>query len=286
MRSTAKQKPRRRVSFQGEPGAFSEEAIFKLLGESVEPHPCNTFEAAFDSLEEGVVQQALVPLENSLAGSIHRTYDLLLEKNFHIVAEVIIPVVHNLIACPGVTLDQIKTVQSHPVALSQCLNFFREYPFIQCKTAEDTAGSVREVLQKNDPSVAAIAGTRAAKLYGGFILLEHLEDDPENYTRFVLLSHSPDESTNANKLSLVVKLKHHPGALHGALGIFAQRNINLCKIESRPLRGSPWQYSFYLDVEGRRAEGRMDDALRGLAELAEELRVLGWYRSANSASTD
>jgi prephenate dehydratase len=255
-----------------------------LLGESAEPHPCNTFEAAFDSLQEGVVQQALVPLENSLAGSIHRTYDLLLEKNFHIVAEVIIPVVHNLIACPGVTLDQIKTVQSHPVALSQCLNFFREYPFIQCKTAEDTAGSVREVLQKNDPSVAAIAGTRAAKLYGGSILLEHLEDDPENYTRFVLLSHSPDESANANKLSLVVKLKHHPGALHGALGIFAQRNINLCKIESRPLRGSPWEYSFYLDVEGRRAEGRMDESLRALAELAEELRVLGWYRSANSAS--
>lgn len=272
-----------RVSFQGERGAFSEEAVFVLLGKSAEPCPCPTFESAFAALEKGDVDYALVPLENTLAGSIHRTYDLLLDSKFHIVGEVIIPVVHNLIGYPGATLANVKVVQSHPVALFQCLQFFENHPGIQRKTAEDTAGSVREVMERGDPTVAAIAGRRAAELYGGSILLEHLEDDPENYTRFVLLSSSPSQPAGANKLSLAVKVKHQPGALHSALGIFADRKINLCKIESRPLKGSPWQYSFYLDLEVS-SKAQMNDALDQLRETAADLRVLGWYKSAASSS--
>jgi prephenate dehydratase len=272
-----------RVSFQGERGAFSEEAVFVLLGKSAEPCPCPTFESAFAALEKEDVDYALVPLENTLAGSIHRTYDLLLDSKFHIVGEVIIPVVHNLIGCPGATLANVKVVQSHPVALFQCLQFFENHPGIQRKTAEDTAGSVREVMERGDPTVAAIAGRRAAELYGGSILLEHLEDDPENYTRFVLLSSAPNQPEGANKLSLAVKVKHQPGALHSALGIFADRKINLCKIESRPLKGSPWQYSFYLDLEVS-SKAQMNDALDQLRETAADLRVLGWYKSAASSS--
>ena len=136
-----------RVSFQGERGAFSEEAVFVLLGNGAEPCPCPTFESAFAALEKAEVDYALVPLENTLAGSIHRTYDLLLDSKFHIVGEVIIPVVHNLIGCPGATLENVKIVQSHPVALFQCLQFFEKHPRIQRKTAEDTAGSVREVIE-------------------------------------------------------------------------------------------------------------------------------------------
>lgn len=272
-----------RVSFQGERGAFSEEAVFVLLGKGAEPCPCPTFESAFAALEKADVDHALVPLENTLAGSIHRTYDLLLDSKFHIVGEVIIPVVHNLIGCPGATLENVKIVQSHPVALFQCFQFFEKHPRIQRKTAEDTAGSVREVMEREDPTVAAIAGRRAAELYGASILLEHLEDDPENYTRFVLLSSSPSQPAGANKLSLAVKVKHQPGALHSALGIFADRKINLCKIESRPLKGSPWQYSFYLDLEVN-SESQMDDALDQLRQTAADLRVLGWYKSAASSS--
>lgn len=255
--------------------------MFVLLGKNADPRPCTTFETAFAALEKGNVDYALVPLENTLAGSIHRTYDLLLDSKFHIVGEVIIPVVHNLIGYPGATLGNVKVVQSHPVALFQCLHFFEKHPSVQRKTAEDTAGSVREVMERGDPTVAAIAGRRAAELYGGSILLEHLEDDPENYTRFVLLSPSPNQPAGANKLSLAVKVKHQPGALHSALGIFANRKINLCKIESRPLKGSPWQYSFYLDLEVN-TESQMKDALSELQDAAADLRVLGWYKSAGN----
>src|SRR6202050_2519656 len=272
-----------RVAFQGERGAFSEEAVFTLLGASAKPSPSATFESTFAALDGRRVDYALVPLENTLAGSIHRTYDLLLESKFHIIAEVIIPVVHNLIGCRGATLADVKIVQSHPVALSQCLRFFEQHPDIHRRNAEDTAGSVREVLEKGDPTVAAIAARRAAELYGGSILLEHLEDDPENYTRFVLLSPEPNETPDANKLSLATKLKHHTGALHSGLGIFAKHKVNLSKIESRPLKGSPWEYRFYLDLEVGTAT-LMREVLREFQGLADETRVLGWYRAAQSPS--
>jgi prephenate dehydratase len=273
-----------RVAFQGERGAFSEEAIVALLGENVRLVPCDTFEALFAAIPARIADLALAPLENTLAGSVHQSYDLLLESSLLIVNEVIIPIAHNLIGCPGATLSGIREVQSHPVALAQCLGFFVQHPEIQRVVAGDTAGSVREVIERGDPKVAAIAGRRAAEIYGGAILKEHLEDHRENYTRFVLLSGEPRVSPVANKLSLVVRVKHQPGALYAALGALANREINLLKIESRPLKGSPWQYSFYLDIEGSVADAHVAAALDELRANAEKLRILGCYPAARRAS--
>jgi len=273
-----------RVAFQGERGAFSEEAIVSLLGENVRLVPCDTFEGLFAAIPAGIADLALAPLENTLAGSVHQSYDLLLEGSLLIVNEVAIPIAHNLIGCPGTSLAQIREVQSHPVALAQCLGFFVQNPGIQRVVAGDTAGSVREVIERGDPKVAAIAGRRAAEIYGGTVLKEHLEDHRENYTRFVLLSDEPRVSPVANKLSLVVKLKHQPGALHSALGTFGNREINLLKIESRPLKGSPWHYSFYLDIEGSVADAHVAAALDELRVNAEKLRILGCYPAAKRVS--
>src|ERR1019366_3715824 len=183
-----KKKPR--VAFQGERGAFSEEAAVKLLGEQIELVPRPTFEAMFATIEEGAADFVLAPVENSLYGSVYQCYDLLLESKLTILAEVVVPIVHNLIGPPGATFEQVRIVQSHPVALAQCTRFFEQHPAIERAVAEDTGGSVREVVSAADPSRAAIASRRAAKIYGGLILKSHLEDHPENYTRFLLLSRS------------------------------------------------------------------------------------------------
>lgn len=269
-----------RVAFQGERGAFSEEAAIKLLGEEIVLVPRPTFEAAFNAIRDGVADYVLAPIENSLAGSIHRSFDLLVESRLNIIGEVIIPIVHNLIGVPGATLEDIAVVESHPVALAQCERFFSARPTLQRIATEDTAGSVRSVVRAGDRTRAAIAGRRAAAIYGGAILLEHLEDNPENYTRFLLLSASPSVPENADKLSLVFQLGDRPGALYHALEPFARRNLNLLKIESRPVHGRPWQWRFYLDLQ---ASIRDPEAAAALAELekgAIELRILGSYPSA------
>ncbi len=271
-----------RIAFQGERGAFSEEAVIKLAGGKVQLVPRPTFESLFSAIPENSADFALAPLENSLAGSVHQSYDLLLESSLHIIAEVTIPIAHCLIGCPGAKLDAIRVVQSHPVALAQCLGFFVQHPEIQPIASNDTAGSVRQILEKGDASVAAIAGRRAAEYYGGSILLENLQDHPENYTRFVLLSANPETKENANKISLVVRVKHQPGALYSALGVFAGRGISLLKIESRPLKGSPWHYNFYLDIEGSTAEQKIAEALADLRDRAEQFRLLGCYPAAQT----
>ncbi|CDM65582.1 prephenate dehydratase [Pyrinomonas methylaliphatogenes] len=269
-----------RVAFQGERGAFSEEAAIKLLGEEIELVPRPTFEALFTSIDEGASDYILAPIENSLAGSVHRTYDLLLERTLHIIAETIIPIAHHLIGCPQASFDDVRVVESHPVALAQCERFFAAHPHIKRVVAEDTAGSVRRVIERGDPAYAAIAGERAARVYGGRILREHLEDHHENYTRFVLLSSEPRVVADGDKLSLVVRLKHRPGALYYALEPFARRAINLLKIESRPVAGQPWQYRFYLDLQAKMGDPELDAALAQLRERADEVRFLGCYRSA------
>src|SRR6185437_6963949 len=190
----------------------------------------------------------LAPVENSLAGSVYRCYDLLLGSTLIIIAEVILPIAHTLIGIPGATLDQIRRVQSHPVALAQCTRFLEEHPQITRVVAEDTGGSVREIVNAGDPSRAAIASRRAAEIYGGSVLKTRLEDHRENYTRFLLLSRPATVPNGADKISLVAFLLHQPGALFKALEPIARRNINLVKIESRPLVGHPWEYCFYLDL--------------------------------------
>jgi len=271
---------RMRVAFQGERGAFSEEAAIKLLGEEIRLVPRPTFEALFSAVGEGVADRALAPMENSLAGSVARSYDLLLESELLIEAEVIIPISHTLIGCPAATLDAVRVVESHPVALAQCERFFAAHPRIERIATDDTAASVRRVVERGDPARAAIASRRAAALYEGQILAEHLEDDPENYTRFVLLTPSPVVSGDADKVSLAIQLKHQPGALYHALEPFARRGINLLKIESRPVKGRPWQYHIYLDLKTSPDSRETDDGLAELQAHAEEVRLLGHYVSA------
>lgn len=269
-----------RVAFQGERGAFSEEAAVKLLGEKIQLVPRPTFEALFAAVDEGAADYALAPIENSLVGSVHRSYDLLLESTLRIAAEIILPITHHLIAPPGASFEGIEVVESHPVALAQCERFFGEHPWLKRMASEDTAGSVREVVRRGDPRRAAIAGKRAAEIYGGAILREHLEDDCENYTRFLLLARSPSLPERANKLSLVVQLAHRPGSLYRALEPFARRDINLLKIESRPVKGRPWQYRFYLDLCASTRDSEVAAALAELQERAEEVRHLGCYVAA------
>jgi prephenate dehydratase len=273
-----------RVAFQGEPGAFSEAAAIQLLGDAISTVPRATFDAAFRSIDEGAADALLAPVENTLAGSVVRVYDLLLQSRLAIVAETILPIEHHLIACPGATLQGIRSVASHPMALAQCERFFSTHPDLKRVPAEDTAGSVREVLFLGDKSCAAIAGRRAAEHYHGVILAESIQDNAENFTRFVLLV--PEQqaaawvSPLARKLSLAMRLAHRPGALLASLQPFTKHSVNLLKIESRPIHGRPWEYQFFIDVECDDA-GRLEQALSEARGATSDLRVLGRYVAAS-----
>lgn len=266
-----------RVAFLGERGTFSEEAAKKLLGENCTTVSRPTFEELFTAIDDKSADYILVPFENSLVGSVHRCHDLLLESSLGIAAEIILPISHFLIGCPGSSLESIEIVESHPVALSQCERFFAAHPHIKRVATNDTAGSVRRVVENGDRTRAAIAGRRAADIYGGMILKEHVEDHAENYTRFILLTGDPDVSARGNKISLVISLAHRPGALHDALRPFVRRGINLLKIESRPVKESPWQYNFYLDLQAPANESELRGALEEIREQAGEVRFLGRY---------
>ena len=238
-------------------------------------------------MRDGEVDAAALPIENTLAGSVHENYDLLMKFDFEITAETSVRIVHNLIAPPGVSFSQIRTVYSHPVALNQCLDFFSRHPRIERMPFYDTAGSAKMIMEDRPAGGAAIASGIAAQIYGGRILKQGIEDDQQNFTRFFLLEPSgakPRESREERrrpwKTSLVFSTGNVPGALFRALSALALRDLDLAKIESRPLRGKPWEYFFYLDLLGHREEPRVQKALGHLAEVADFLRVLGSYRAA------
>jgi prephenate dehydratase len=269
------------VAFQGERGSFSEEAAYKLLGRRIRVKPCETFEAIFDSVVSGKARYCLAPIENTLAGSVHENYDLLLSNDLHIVGEVSLRIVHNLIAPPGTALRDVTQVYSHPVALAQCGEFFKRHPKIERIPFYDTAGAVKMLAERRLPGAAAIASRIAAEIYRARILATHLEDHRENYTRFLLLSKRPQVAAKANKVSIVFSTRNAPGALFKCLSVFALRDIDLTKLESRPLRGRPFEYFFYLDFLGHLKEERCRNALSHLGEVTNFLRVLGCYeRSA------
>jgi prephenate dehydratase len=279
-----KDKPKMRVAFQGEPGAFSEEAALQLLGPAITPVPRPTFDSAFRAIDEDLADALLAPVENSLAGSVVRVYDLLLGSNLGIVAEIILPIQHRLIGCPGASLDSIRSVASHPMALAQCEGFFLAHPAIKRVPAEDTAGSVREVLARGDKASAAIAGRRAAEHYGGVILADDIQDNAENFTRFVLLrpaNETQPPPPDARKMSIAMRLAHRPGALLAALEPFSRLGVNLQKIESRPIHGRPWEYQFFLDVEAD-SSARLESALAEVRKATSDLRVLGLYPAART----
>lgn len=269
-----------RVGFQGEHGAFSEEAARILLG-NIELLPCRTFETLFESIEKGKADCILAPVENTLAGTVHRCYELLLESCLRVIGEVVIPIRHQLIGCNGSTLETIRTVESHPVALAQCENFFTENRHLERIATDDTAASIRHVVESKDKTIAAIGSKRASEIYGGTVLKENIEDHKENYTRFFLLSNEEKEQRDADKVSLVLRLAHTPGALLDALKPFAERGINLVKLESYPIRGTPWEYRFYLDFQITQSDSEIETALNELEKATTELRILGCYKSAN-----
>lgn len=264
-----------KVAFQGEAGAYSEQAVFNYFGK-VETFPCESFDAVFDAVNNGICEAALVPIENSLAGSIHQNYDLLLKNNLHINGEYPLRVRHCLIVVPGVKMADIKKAISHPQALGQCANYLRSHE-IKPEQVYDTAGSVKMLKETGARDTAAIASRRAAELYAMEILEEGIEDNPENYTRFLAISKGVTKPEGESKTSIVFTLKNVPGALFKALSVFALRDIDLTKIESRPLQGSPWEYLFYIDFVGATHDAQVQKALDHLGEYAVMLRVLGSY---------
>ena len=264
------------VAIQGEKGAFSHQAAISALGAEIEVLPRATFDELFDSVIEGKADRALVPIENSLHGSIHENYDRLKSRPLHIVGETQMRIRQCLIARPGSSVGMVRRVASHPVALAQCRRFFAERPQVEAVTAYDTAGAVQDLMKGGLATQGAIASRLAAELYGAQVLLEGIEDDPENYTRFLLLARESGPIETASKTSIVFVLDNKPGALYGALGVFASRSVDLCKLESRPLRGHPWEYSFYLDVLGD-PRGVAGAAIEELGQSCRELRILGSY---------
>lgn len=286
MNTAPQLKPGARVAFQGAPGAFSEEAAIRLLGPGIATVPRATFELLFCAIGEGAADALLAPVENSLAGSVVRVYDLLLESTLAIVAETILPIEHQLIGCPGATLAGIRSVASHPMALAQCERFFAMHPEFKRVPAEDTAAAVREVIELGDKSWAGIASRRAAERYDGVILAAAIQDNAENFTRFVLLvpagGAQPPVVPGADKMSIAMRLAHRPGTLVAALEVFARHGVNLQKIESRPIHGRPWEYQFFLEVEAQEP-ARLDAALAEASGVTEEARVLGHYRAAHAA---
>jgi len=267
-----------KVAIQGELGSFSHEAAGKMLARAAVV-PCARSAEVFDRVENGSAGAAVIPIENSLAGSVAEHYDLLLTRELFIHAELHLRIRHNLIAPRGVKLQQVRRVFSHPVALDQCRSFFRAHPEVQAIPFYDTAGSVRHVIAEAMTDAAAIAPRQAAQQYGGRVLLAGIEDDQHNYTRFLLIDKSRRIGRGANKTSIAFALKNVPGALFKALSVFALRDISLSKIESRPMRGRPWEYAFFVDLH-RGDDRPARNALHHLAEIAEFVKVLGIYPAA------
>jgi len=271
-----------RVAIQGERGAFSELAARSLFGPRARILPCPDFDSLFRAAERGRCRYALAPVENTIAGSIHRVYDLLLDSRLRVAGEAIIRVSHSLVALPGVRLRDVRRVFSHPVALAQCEDFFLRHPRLTRVATHDTAGSVRLLREQGARDAAAIAPELSARLHGARVLERGLEDHRANFTRFFLLSRDGRPMGRPDKTSILFATPHVPGALFRCMAVFALRDINLLKIESRPLVGRPWEYVFHLDFEGSSAEEKCRNALRHLEEVCDFVRLLGSYARART----
>jgi prephenate dehydratase len=292
MKKPAKRKKHQiRVAFQGERGAFSEEAARRILGDAILPCPCREFDDMFETVLHDGADCAVVPIENTLAGSVMKNYDLIVDNDLEIIGEVVLRVAHNLIACKGTRQADLRKVYSHPVALAQCEDFLRklrrEIPGLEVLPAYDTAGAVKMVVEHGRRDEAAIASRIAAATYRAQILAEGVESNPRNFTRFFIMAR-PDRRKSIRmkklskglKTSIVFRTNNKPGALLHALETFAKTKIDLTKIESRPIVGRPWEYSFYLDFMGDRNSPAARRALSGLTLVAESIRIFGSYPRA------
>ena len=277
-----------KIAIQGEPGAFSHEAALKLVA-GAEIVPCALSAEVFAALDAGAVGAAVIPIENSLAGSVLEHFDLLLKHDVKVVEETLVRIRHNLIAMAGASTAEIERVFSHPVALAQCRRFLAAHPAMKAIAFYDTAGSVKQLSELGDPHAAAIASEAAAAIYGAEILERDIEDNPENYTRFFLVRRAGEAETGqeltdqeANKMSIAFTLENRAGSLVAALSALSAMGTNLTKIESRPVQGKPWEYIFYVDCQiGSSAEGTR--ALEALDAHCGMVKELGRYREARSA---
>ncbi len=280
------------VAFQGEIGSYSEEAAISLLGVQTQFLPCATFESMFAMGEEEKAQLVFAPLENSLIGIISRSYDLLLESSLQIIAEFIHPIKHCLIGCEDSSIENIEVVESHPAALAQCEKFFLANPKIKAVATNDTAASVRRVIERANPTIAAIASARACKIYQGKLLAENLEDDSQNYTRFGLLTLAKNASQESAKFSIPNKLSLvcYPSKINGSLSkivqFFTENNLELLKIETRPIKGQPWNYSFGLDLRAYIQQEQLNKMLEVLQKQGHNLQLLGFYPEMRIPNTN
>jgi prephenate dehydratase len=272
-----------RIAYQGEPGAFSE-AASRQIGADDELVPCRNFEDVFAAVNGGSVDYGVLPIENSIGGSIHRNFDLLLEHDLPIVGELEVPVVHHLLALPGVTLDQVKHIYSHPQALAQCDRFLRTLSGVEITASYDTAGSAKMIADERLETAAAIASARAAEVFGLVPLKSSIQDYQNNTTRFLVIGRRPLSAAPPDKTSIVFTLSNEPGALFKAVSVFALRGIDLTKLESRPIPDRKWEYLFYVDLAAARDDVPCARALAHLAEFAPMVRVLGSYPSCKPAA--
>ena len=273
------------IAYQGEPGAFSEQAARAFFGKKSKIRPKRNFKDVFNFVSKSGAHYGIIPIENSLFGSVHENYDLLLRHKLNIVGEVKLRIQLHLMAMPGVAVRNIRAIYSHPQALGQCELFLRKLNSVEVVAHDDTAGSAKMVREHKRKDAAAIASAQAARVYGLRILRRNVESNHHNYTRFLVLSKSKAPVSARMKTSIVFAVRNIPGALFKALGSFALREINLLKIESRPLVGKPWQYLFYLDIEGSERDRHTTQALKHLKELSTLVRVLGSYPIGNTVHT-
>ena len=269
------------IAYQGEPGAFSEAAA-RRVDPDARLIPCRSFDEVFDAVQAGTSAYGVLPIENSIGGSIHRNYDLLLEHQIPIVGEVELPVIHHLLALPGASLDRLKRVYSHPQGLAQCERFLRTLKGVDVIATYDTAGSAKMVADAGSTDAAAIASARAGEVFGLISLAASIQDFDDNLTRFIVIGRRPIRNEVADKTTIVFTVPNEPGALFKALSVFALRGVDLTKLESRPIPGRPWEYLFYADLAAARDNLTCARALGHLAEFAPTLRTLGSYASWKS----
>ena len=268
------------VAFQGEHGAYSEEAIRRHFGPDAATLPCESFTRIFQAVQQGEATYGMLPVENALAGTVAQSYELLMEYDFRVQAEVLLAIRHHLLAPDGTAVDDIRHVKSHPQALAQCADTLQRRGWEPVATY-DTAGAAHDLADKPEPHTAVIASAFAGELYGLTTLESGIEDDPMNSTRFFVIGPDDAPRHDPSKTSLVFGVRHRPRALYDCIGAFAERDINLTKIESRPIRGRPWQYWFYLDFEGHWQDPAAEGALVALLHRASMVKMLGSYPAAS-----
>lgn len=278
--------PTLRVAYQGEPGAYSEDAVVSHFGESAERIPCLDFRDAFEAVDTGKATHAVLPVENSIEGTVAPVNDLLLEHDLAVTAETLVSVDHCLIGNRGSSLRNLRSVYSHPQALGQCRRYLARHPEWRQIPSYDTAGSVKMIRERGRKDEAAIASRRSARLYDMKVLAEDLQTEPANVTRFFVLEKHPRDIRGADKISIAFVAKNVPGSLHRCLGEFASRGINLTKLESRPRRARPWNYVFYADLEGSTDDPAVREAVGALLNTAGFVKVFGSYRRARSTPAE